>query len=74
MVAFNDDLSIMASVRAAVPGAMNAAVVFAIGKLRARGAKIAVPIHVPVPANANSQLFGICEAGHHDCECGQNTS
>jgi hypothetical protein len=74
MVASNDDHSIMASMRAAIPAAINAAVIFAICKLRSCGAKIAVPIHVPVPANANSQLFRIYEGGRHDCECGKNIS
>jgi hypothetical protein len=73
MVAFNDDHSIMASMRAATPAAMNAAVMFAICKLRSCGAKIAVPIYVLV-ADANSQLFRICEGRHHDCECGKNIS
>jgi len=73
MVAFNDDHSIMASMRAAIPAAMNAAVMFAICKLRSCGAKIAVPIYVLVP-DANSQLFRICEGRRHDCECGKNIS
>ena len=60
MVAFDDDHSIMASMRAAIAAAINAAVMFAICKLRSCGAKIAVPIHVPVAANANSQLFRTC--------------
>jgi hypothetical protein len=60
--------------RAAIAAAMNAAVLFAIRKLRSCGAKIAVPMHVPVPANANPELFRICEGGRHDCECGKNTS
>jgi hypothetical protein len=69
MVAFNDDHSIMASMRAAI----NAAGMFAICKLRSCGAKIAVPIYVLVP-DANSQLFRICEGRRHDCECRKNIS
>ena len=73
MVRFNDDHSIMASMRAAIPAAMNAAVMFAICKLRSCGAKIAVPI-VPVPANANSQFLGICSGQSRDRDCGKNES
>src|SRR5256885_8217752 len=50
---FNDAHSIMAAMCAAV----RAAVMFAICELRSCGAKIAVPINVPVSANANPQLF-----------------
>jgi hypothetical protein len=53
---------------------MKAAVMFAIRKLRSCGAKIAVPIHVPVPANANSQLFRICSGQSRDCDRGKNES
>jgi hypothetical protein len=74
MVAFNDDRSIMASMRAAMAAAINAAVVFAICKLRSRGTKNAVPMHVPVAANANSQLFRTCKGWRQHCQCGENTS
>jgi hypothetical protein len=52
---------------------MKAAVMFAIRELRSCGAKIAVPI-VPVPANANSQLFRICSGQSRDCDRGKNES
>ena len=63
----------MASMRAAIPAAMNAAVMFAICKLRSCGAKIAVPIYVLVP-DANSQLFRICSRQSRDCDRGKNES
>jgi hypothetical protein len=74
MVAFNDDHSIMASMRAAIAAAINATVMFAIRELRSCGAKIAVPMHVPVAANANSQLFRTCQGRRQHCQCGENTS
>ena len=52
---------------------MKAAIMFAIRELRSCGAKIAVPI-VPVPANANSQFFGICSGQSRDCNSGKNES
>ena len=53
---------------------MKAAVMFAMRKLRSSGAKTAVPMHVPFPANANSQLVRICSGQSRDCDRGKNES
>jgi hypothetical protein len=74
MVAFDDDRSIMASMRAAIAAATDATVIFAVGKLRSRGTKNAILMHVPVAANANSQLFRNCKDGCQHRQCGENTS
>jgi hypothetical protein len=74
MVAFNDRRSIIASMRAAIAATINAALIFAICKLRSRCTENAVPMHVPVAANANSQLFRTCKGGGQHRQCGENTS
>ncbi len=77
VVAFNDHHSITAAMLAAVPSSMQTPVMFAIGKLGSCTAKIAVPIHVSVSADANAELFCTCSGGRRDGDrrkCRKNVS
>jgi hypothetical protein len=60
MALLNDYRSVLAPMIAAIPSAMQAAIVLTISELGARTAKTTLPIYIAVAADPNAELLRTC--------------